>query len=218
MESALKRRIAGAAAGLALLAGAGGAAFAASSGGSGSTASTGRDAFLGDVAKRLNVTPQKLKDAVKGAFSDRLDADVAAGRLTRAEADRIKKEADEHGGFPLGGPGPGPGFGGPGFGRHDFHGGPPPLAGPPPPGAPPLPPGRPPHGPPGPIMAGLDAAAKYLGLTGAQLRTQLGQGKSLADVAAARHKPLDGLKSAIEAAVTSDLHGRLDAIVHRRFR
>jgi hypothetical protein len=86
-------------------------------------------------------------------------------------------------------------------------------------------------------MAGLDAAAKYLGLTDAQLRAQLQSGKSLADVAKARNKPLAGLKSAIEAAVKSDLdkavsdkrltqaqedrilsdlHGRLDEIVNRK--
>src|SRR4051812_43627102 len=149
MDQALKRRIAGGAAGLALLAGAGGAAFAASSGGAGSGTSSDRDTFLNDVAKRLNVAPDKLKEAIKGAFSDKLDADVAAGRLTREQADRIKKEAEDHGGFPL--PGPGPGLRG-----HDFRGGPPPLAGgPPPPGRPPFP-GRPP-GPPPPAMAGLDA-------------------------------------------------------------
>jgi hypothetical protein len=243
MEHALKRRIAGGAAGLALLAGAGGAAFAASSGGAGSGASNDRDTFLNDVAKRLNVTPDKLKEAIKGAFSDKLDADVAAGRLTREQADRIKKEAEEHGGFP--GPGllgPGPGLRGPGPGPgmrgYGFRGGPPPLAGgPPPPGRPPLP-GRPP-GPPPPVMAGLDAAAKYLGLSEAGLHAQLESGKSLAEIAKARNKPVDGLKAAIEAAVRSDLdkavadkrltraqadqilsdlHDRLDEIVNSKHR
>lgn len=244
MEHALKRRIAGGAAGLALLAGAGGAAFAASGNNRGSAPAAGNDrqAFLSDVAKRLNVSPDQLKAAIKGAFSDRLDADVAAGRITRQEADQIKKEADEHGGAPLLGPGPGGRFhdGPPPLLGGPPPGGPPPFAGPPPPGRPPGPPGRPPPGPPGPpgpIMAGLDAAAKYLGLTDAQLRAQLQSGKSLADVAKARNKPLDGLKSAIEAAVKtdldkavagkrltqaqedrilSDLHGRLDEIVNRK--
>src|SRR4051794_39758681 len=138
MEQSLKRKIAGGAAGLALLAGAGGAAFADTSGSSGRSGSGtpgggpgyDRDAFLNGVAKRLGVSPEKLKDA-------------------------IKKEAEEHGGGlppPLGPPPLGPGPRG-----HGFHGGPPPLAGPPPAGALP-PPGRPP-GPPGPILAGLDAAA-----------------------------------------------------------
>ena len=46
-------------------------------------------------------------------------------------------------------------------------------------------------------FGGLDAAATYLGLTDAQLRTQLESGKSLADVAKARGKTVDGLVQAI---------------------
>jgi hypothetical protein len=49
------------------------------------------------------------------------------------------------------------------------------------------------HGP----FGGLDAAATYLGLTDAQLRTQLESGKSLADVAKAQGKTVDGLVQAI---------------------
>lgn len=205
----LNRKFAGAGVGVALLAGAGGAWAVAS--GSGSPG--GRDAFLNDVAGRLNVAPEKLKSAVQGAFEDRLDAAVKAGRLTHAQADRIKKEAKEHGGVPFG-PGPGPAF--------FVHGGPPPpgaVPGPPPgagfgpPGAVPGPPAfaGPPPGRPGfpdhhgPIAAGFDAAAKYLGLTDAQLRKQLMSGKSLAQVAAAKGKDVDGLKSAIEAGVKAEL-------------
>lgn len=51
----------------------------------------------------------------------------------------------------------------------------------------------------------LGAAATYLGLTEDQLRTQLESGKSLADVAKAQNKSVDGLKQAIIAAVKSDL-------------
>ena len=210
MDLTLKRKVAGAAAGLALVAGAAGAAYAVSGG-----SSDNRQAFLNDVAGRLHVTPQQLKDAVAGAFGDRLAADVKAGRLTQAQADEIRRHFQEHGGVPFLGPPPGPG-------------GPPPL------GGPPLGFG---HPPPGPIFAGLDAAAKYLGLTDAQLRTRLMSGKSLAQVAAAQNKPVDGLKSAIEAAVKkrldqavtdkritqsqedhilSDLHARLDDIVNRK--
>lgn len=219
MDWTLKRKVAGAAAGLALLAGAGGA-YAVTS------RSDGRQAFLNDVAKRLKVSPDELTAALKGAFSDKLDADVAAGRLTREEADRIKKESEQHGGIP---------FIGPGRGGHPPFPGPPPPAGLRPPGPPPA--GS--HPPGGPFMAGLDAAAKYLGLTDAQLRRQLMSGKSLADVAAAQKKDVDGLKSAIEAAVKdrldkavtdkrltqdqedqilTDLRGRLDDIVNRKGR
>jgi len=63
-------------------------------------------------------------------------------------------------------------------------------------------------------FGGLDAAAGYLGLTETQLRTQLESGKSLADVAKAQGKTVDGLvqalvgaaKKKIDAAVTA---GRL---------
>src|SRR4051812_34238933 len=196
MENALKRKVAGGAAGLALLAGAGGAAFAASSDDPRGPVAGDREAFIDGVAKRVGVSPEKLRDA-------------------------IRAEAKEHGGFPLLGPG-----------------GPPPRGAPPPfPGPPP---GRPPHAPPPPpVAAGLDAAAKYLGLTGPQFRKQLEAGKSLAEMAAARGKSVDGLKSAIEAAVKSrldkavadkplpreqadqilsGLHDRLDDLVNRKPR
>jgi hypothetical protein len=224
MDKSLKRKLAGGAAGLALLAGAGGA-YAVSNSGSG-----GRDAFFNDVAKRLDVTPEKLKSALDGALADQLDADVKAGRLTQQQADEIKKHAQEHGGLAFPGPGPG------------FRGGPPPLGAPPPPGAPP-PFGGPGHhgpgGPGGPIGAGIDAASKYLGLTPAQLHRKLESGKSLAQVAAAQNKDVAGLKSAIEDAVKADLdkavadkrltqaqeddilkglHDRIDELVNRKGR
>jgi|tagenome__1003787_1003787.scaffolds.fasta_scaffold20987437_7 hypothetical protein len=64
----------------------------------------------------------------------------------------------------------GPGGGGHGFGHHG---------------------GRP--------GAGLDAAATYLGVTRSQLMTQLQSGKSLADVAKANDKSVDGLVAAMVA-------------------
>jgi len=61
------------------------------------------------------------------------------------------------------------------------------------------------HGP----FGGLDAAATYLGLTDAQLRTQLESGKSLADVAKAQGKTVDGLVQAMVDAAKK----KLDAAV-----
>ena len=61
------------------------------------------------------------------------------------------------------------------------------------------------HGP----FGGLDAAATYLGLTDAQLRTQLESGKSLADVAKAQSKTVDGLVQAMVDAAKK----KLDAAV-----
>ena len=58
-------------------------------------------------------------------------------------------------------------------------------------------------------FGGLDAAAGYLGLTEAQLRTKLESGKSLADVAKAQGKSVDGLvQTLVDAAKT-----KLDAAV-----
>ena len=52
---------------------------------------------------------------------------------------------------------------------------------------------------------GLEGAATYLGLTEAQLREQLSDGKSLADVAKAQNKSVDGLKAALKTALTAKL-------------
>ena len=64
------------------------------------------------MAKRLNVSPDKLKSAFQAAFSDRLDAAVAAGKLTRAQADAIKQRVQQNDGIPFLGR-PHPFFGGP---------------------------------------------------------------------------------------------------------
>jgi polyhydroxyalkanoate synthesis regulator phasin len=54
-------------------------------------------------------------------------------------------------------------------------------------------------------LGDLDAAASYLGLTEDQLRTQLRSGKTLADVAKAQGKSVDGLIDALVAATKKDL-------------
>ena len=174
----LKRKIAVSVAGVTVLAG-GGIAFAATQ----SSPQDERKALLDNAAKRLNVSPDQLSAALQGAFEDQLDKAVADGRLTKERADAIKARLKAHGGVPLGPPI----FGGPGgpggrFG-HGFRVGP---------GGP--------HGP-----HGIDAAAKYLGLTEAKLHEQLESGKSLADVAKAQGKDVEGLKKAIVDAAKADL-------------
>ena len=79
--------------------------------------SNDQDAFLNNVAKRLNVTPAQLKAALKGANDDRIDAAVAAGKITKEQGEAMKKRSAE-GGIPFfGGGGPG-GHRGGGFGHH----------------------------------------------------------------------------------------------------
>jgi hypothetical protein len=166
----IKPKIVAVGAGLAVVAGAGGAYAAISD------KDKDRQAFLNDVASRLNVSPDKLNSALKGAFFDRLDAAVKAGKLTKAQADEIKKRVNQNGGIPFG-PGGGPKE------HHVFA----PGAG------------------PGLFGAGFDAAASYLGITPAQLKAQFADGKSLADIAKAKGKSVDDLETKIQDAVKAKL-------------
>src|SRR5689334_12862264 len=107
MSNSAKRKLAVGAAGLAVLAGGGGAyaAGTSSSATPNQTAAKPADlaaeqkAFLDDVAKRLNVTRDQLDAAVKGAAEARIDAAVAAGKLTKEQGDEAKKRLDS--GAPL---------------------------------------------------------------------------------------------------------------------
>jgi polyhydroxyalkanoate synthesis regulator phasin len=58
---------------------------------------------------------------------------------------------------------------------------------------------------------GLDATAKYLGITEAQLGTELQNGKSLADVAKAHGKTVDGLVNALVDAAQTHLDAAVKA-------
>jgi hypothetical protein len=138
-----------------------------------------RNAFLNDVAGRLGVDRSKLDAALKGAFKARIDAAVASGRLTKQQGDRLKARI-EAGSFPLLGHRGLRGFDG---GLRGLH-----LAG---------------RG----VL--LRAATSYLGIGAADLRTAVGAGKSLADVARAQGKSVQGLEDALVAA----LRQRLDRAV-----
>jgi polyhydroxyalkanoate synthesis regulator phasin len=184
MNQSRKKIVAGGIAALAVAGG--GAAIAATELGSPSQRSA---AIVADAAEQLGVQPGALSDALKSAEKKQVDAAVAAGELTQEQGDAMKTAIDS-GQAPLVGVGPGlgfrHGFGGGGPGDHDgFRGGP--------------------RG----AFGGLDAAATYLGLTQDQLHTELENGKSLADVAKAQGKTVDGLVSAMVSASQS----RLDAAV-----
>ena len=73
-----------------------------------------------------------------------------------------------------------------------------------------------PGGPPGDhhghgMLVGLDAAASYLGLTDAELRTKLEDGSTLADVAKAQDKSVDGLVAALVDAAKKDVADAVEA-------
>jgi uncharacterized protein (DUF433 family) len=164
------RRIAALALAGGLLAGGTGAAIAAVTKDDGKKA---EQAVLDDAAKRLNVTPEKLRDALSAAQDAQLDQAVKDGELTQKQADAIKARRKESGrvlGGPFGGP---PGFRGhgPGFG---------------------------PHGGMRGVMVFPDLA-KALGMTRAQLFEQLRDGKSIADIAKAKGKSLDDVRAAVKA-------------------
>jgi hypothetical protein len=61
------------------------------------------------------------------------------------------------------------------------------------------------------LFAGLDAAASYLGLTDAELRTKLEDGSTLAEVAKAENKSVDGLIAALVDAAKEDLADAVEA-------
>ena len=128
-----------------------------------------RQALLADAARRLDVTPAALADALEEAMAARVDAAVADGRLTREHGDALKDRIRE-GGIPLGIP------------HRLGHRG---------------------------RFGHLEAAAQYLGVEAAALRSELRSGKSLAQVARDRGRSVDGLVDALVA----DAERRLDEAV-----
>jgi hypothetical protein len=171
-----KKVLAATVAGLAVAGG--GAAIAASQ-----TDSTG-SSFLDSVAKHLGISSEELEDATKAAAVEQVDQALEDGKITEEQADAMKERIES---------GEAPFFFGPGmFGFR--HGGP--------------------DGPEGGLGGPghhfffgdkLDSAAGYLGLTEDELRAELRDGKSLAEVAEAEGKSVDGLNQAILAGAKSAL-------------
>jgi hypothetical protein len=157
---------------LALIGGAG-AAIAAAQDSPSSRASS----YLEGVAKHLGVSTEALRDAMKAAAIDEVDAALADGRISKDEADALKERIESGEAPPFFGPFPGPRFehfpGRPHFdGMHFF------------------------------FEEKLSTAADYLGLTEDELEERLNDGSSLAEVAKAEGKPVDGLEQALVDAAT----------------
>jgi hypothetical protein len=160
---------------------AGGGAVAVAHGGDADPAA-GREAFLEDAAGRLGVEPDELETALLEAAAARVDAAVASGRLTEEQAAELKERIRSgDAGLPgLGLRGAVPGPGGP---EHRGFG----------------------HGP-----RLLEPAADYLGLEEDELRDRLSEGDSLAEVAEAEGKDVDGLVEALVAAARERLDEALE--------
>jgi len=150
-------------------------------------------AVIDDAAKQLGVEPSELSNALKDALKNRIDDAVKAGRLTEEQGNALKKRIDSSdapflfrgfgGGFGFGGPGD-RGFGNRGFGGPHIWG-----------------------------LHDLSAAASFLGMSEAELRAELGEGKSLAEVAKAKGKSV----TALVHALVADAQKRLaDAVADGR--
>ncbi len=136
---------------------------------------------LAQVATAQGKTVSGLEDAIVADAKSHLDADVTAGTITAAQESTMLSGLTSHVADMVNHTGPP--AGGPGG------------------------PGGPGHGP-GP---GAKAIADYLGLTAAELRTQLQAGKTLAEVATAQGKTVSGLKDAIVADAKSHLDAEVTA-------
>ncbi len=157
-----------AATGLVMLGGAGAAVAATAD-----SSSFNAQSYINDLAGRLNVTPSALSAAIKAADNDRINAALAAGRLTQAQADRLQQRIDASAsGLPS--------FAGRLGGRRGGGG----------------------------VRALAPVVAQYLGISEATLRSDLGAGRTLAQIAdaAGGGRSAAGLKAAIIAAQTTRLN------------
>src|ERR671933_518355 len=106
MQGSTKRKVAAGAVAALAVAGAGGALAATQLG----SPNEDSQAVINDAANQLGVSPTKLSDALKKALENRVDAQVAAGQLTKAQGDALKQRIEAGGGplvrFPHGDHGP----------------------------------------------------------------------------------------------------------------
>jgi hypothetical protein len=179
MKAFLSRRIVIAGTVLCVLGGGAAAAVAATTSSSG----TGEQAYLADLAARLNVTPSALSTAIRSADSDQINAALAAGKLTSAEADTLKQRLAQSTNAPLFGTG----LGGRRLGGHGLRG----------------------RG----LLGLDAIATNYLGISSATLRSDLAAGQSLATIANASTTggSAAGLSAAITAAETTRLNAAVSS-------
>ena len=150
------------------------AAFAALALSAPAVAANDKPSLVDDVAARLGITPDKLRAAFKAALTARVDAAVAAGKLTPAQAAKLKQRIAAGQGLGIGVR--------KAFAQRQ--------------------------------KAFRDRIAKakapapvaaYLGMTREQLRAELRSGKSLAQIAQAKGKSVDGLVAAMLAPAKARL-------------
>jgi hypothetical protein len=134
------------------------------------------EAVLADAAKRLDVAPSELRDALSAAENAQLDADVKAGRLTQEQADAIKERRERFGSV---------------LGGGLMHGKPH-LS---------LRPGGPGGGP----IELIETTAKALGISRDELVERMRDGDSLEEIAKAEGKSVDDVREAVESELKERL-------------
>jgi len=127
------------------------------------------------VATRLGITPEQLRSAFKAVLTARVDAALATGKLTPEQGAKLKERIAKANGLGLGAKRASAEKRQALVKRI------------------------------GAKAKRLGVAAEYLGLTREELRTELQNGKSLAQVAAAQAKTVDGLVTAMLAPVKERL-------------
>jgi hypothetical protein len=155
------------------------AAVVAATGAQGAVAAE-RPSLAEDIAARLGISVERLREATRAALNARIDAAVAAGKLTPERAARLKERVANARGLGLGL--------WRGFAKQQkaFH---------------------------GRLVAkakGIGSAADYLGMTRAELRAELREGTSLAQIAVAEGKTVAGLVAAMLAPAKERLAKAVD--------
>jgi hypothetical protein len=159
-EMRIKRALAGGIAAVVLTAAFGGATFAQT------PSPKPAEQFLEALAGKLGKTPAEVRSAVVAVQKERVAADLAAGRITQEQANRLNQRIDQANGLGA------------------FH---------PRPGVKPGPKGKPAAGVKAPV--GGAELATFLGVQPPELRQALASGKSLAAFAQEKGKSRDDLKA-----------------------
>jgi hypothetical protein len=140
--------------------------------GASSALAADRPSLVDQVAARLGVTPEQLRSAFRATLIARVDAAVAAGKLTPEQGVRLKERIAKANGLGLGAVAGKRKALGQRLGKR--------------------------LGAKGPVAA-------YLGMTREALAAELRKGQSLAQIATARGKSVDGLVTAMVAPLEARL-------------
>jgi hypothetical protein len=139
-------------------------------------------AIIERAAEELGVDSEQLTDALRSASIEQIEEALDAGEISEEQAEALRERL-ESSDWPLVG----------GLGHRGFFG-----------------PDEFAHGGPGIHFELVESAADYLGLTEDQIRSRLSNGRSLADIAEAQGKSVDGLVDVLVEAQETALDEAVD--------